>query len=37
MFEGNIELYESYFGGKRKDKCGRGEAGKVAVFGILKR
>jgi len=37
MFEGDIELDESYFGGKRKGKRGRGAAGKVAVFGILKR
>ncbi len=28
---------ESHFGGKRKGKRGRGAAGKVAVFGILKR
>ena len=28
---------ESYFGGHRKGKRGRGAAGKVAVFGILKR
>ena len=32
-----IELDESYFGGTRKGKRGRGAAGKVAVFGILKR
>ena len=32
-----IELYESYFGGVRKGKSGRGATGKVAVFGILKR
>ncbi len=37
MFEGAIELDESYFGGVRKGKRGRGAAGKVAVFGILKR
>jgi len=37
MFEGYIELDESYFGGVRKGKRGRGAAGKVAVFGILKR
>ncbi|OSI13648.1 IS1595 family transposase [Neisseria dumasiana] len=37
VFEGTIELDESYFGGKRKGKRGRGAAGKVAVFGILKR
>jgi len=32
-----LELDESYFGGIRKGKRGRGAAGKVAVFGILKR
>ena len=37
VFEGSIELDESYFGGKRKGKRGRGAAGKVVVFGILKR
>jgi transposase len=36
-FFGEIEVDESYFGGKRKGKCGRGAAGKVPVFGILKR
>lgn len=30
-----IELDESYFGGVRKGKRGRGAAGKVPVFGIL--
>jgi len=34
MFDGKIELDESYFGGHRKGKRGRGAAG---VFGILKR
>jgi transposase len=34
---GEIEVDESYFGGKRKGKRGRGAAGKVPVFGILKR
>ena len=28
---------ESYFGGRRKGRRGRGAAGKVVVFGILKR
>jgi transposase len=28
---------ESYFGGVRKGKRGRGAAGKVPVFGLLKR
>ena len=37
LFDGHIELDESYFGGVRKGKRGRGSAGKVAVFGILKR
>jgi transposase len=36
-FEGEIEVDESYFGGTRKGKRGRGAAGKVAVFGLLKR
>ena len=34
---GEVEADESYFGGKRKGKRGRGAAGKVPVFGILKR
>src|SRR5262249_10877551 len=34
---GEVEADESYFGGKRKGKRGRGAAGKVAVFGLLKR
>lgn len=34
---GEIELDESYFGGHRKGMRGRGAAGKVAVFGLLKR
>ncbi|MDG6896179.1 IS1595 family transposase [Volucribacter amazonae] len=37
MFEGEIEADESDFGGARKGKRGRGAAGKVAVFGLLKR
>ena len=37
VFEGYVELDESYFGGRRKGRCGRGAAGKVVVFGILKR
>jgi transposase len=32
-----VELDESYFGGVRKGKRGRGAAGRVVVFGILKR
>ena len=34
---GQIEVDESYFGGHRKGKHGRGAAGKVPVFGLLKR
>lgn len=37
VFEGSVELNESYFGGKRKGKRGKGAAGKVAIFGIFKR
>jgi transposase len=37
MFGGEIEVDESYFGGKRKGKRGRGAAGKVPVFGLLNR
>lgn len=36
-FAGEIEVDESYFGGKRKGVRGRGAAGKVPVFGLLKR
>ena len=36
-FEGEVEVDESYFGGKRKGQRGRGAAGKVPVFGLLKR
>ena len=35
--KGEHEIDESYFGGQRKGRRGRGAAGKVAVFGILKR
>jgi transposase len=37
FLECEIEVDESYFGGRRKSKRGRGAAGKVPVFGILKR
>jgi transposase len=37
VFAGEIELDESYFGGVRKGKRGRGAAGKMIVFGLLKR
>ena len=36
-FAGEVEVDESYFGGRRKGKRGRGSAGKVPVFGLLKR
>lgn len=34
---GEVEMDESYFGGKRKGKRGRGAAGKSIVFGLLER
>lgn len=37
LLSGEVELDESYFGGHRKGKRGRGAAGKVPVFGILER
>lgn len=37
QLHGEVEADESYFGGVRKGKRGRGAAGKVAVFGLLKR
>jgi transposase len=37
VFDGAVELDENYFGGVHKGKRGRGAAGKVAVFDILKR
>lgn len=36
-FAGEVEVDESYFGGRRKGRRGRGAAGKVPVFGLLKR
>ena len=33
---GQVEADESYFGGRRKGMRGRGAAGKIAVFGLLK-
>ena len=36
-FAGEIEIDESYFGGRRKGMRGRGASGKVPVFGLLKR
>jgi transposase len=35
--EAEIEVDESYFGGKRKGKRGWGAAGKIPVFDLLKR
>ena len=37
MFGGEVEVDESYFGGRRKGKRGRGAGGKIPVFGLLKR
>jgi len=37
VFQGEVEVDESYFGGKRKGKRGRGAGGKIPVFGLLKR
>lgn len=37
LLEGEVEVDESYFGGHRKGKRGRGAAGKIPVFGLLKR
>lgn len=37
LLGGAVEMDESYFGGRRKGKRGRGAAGKVPVFGILER
>lgn len=37
LLEGEVEVDESYFGGRRKGPRGRGAAGKVPVFGLLKR
>ena len=37
LFVGEIEVNESYFGGKRKGKRGRGASGEIPVFGLLKR
>ena len=35
--KGEIEMDESYFGGRRKGKRGRGASGKSIVFGLLER
>lgn len=37
LLAGEIEIDESYFGGRRRGKRGRGAASKVPVFGILER
>ena len=37
MLDGEVEVDESYFGGQRKGKRGRGASGKTIVFGLLKR
>lgn len=37
MFKGELEADESYFGGKRKGKRGRGAGHKTIVYGILER
>ena len=34
---GEVEADESYFGGMRKGKRGRGAAGKITVFNLFKR
>ena len=37
VLDGEVEVDESYFGGRRKGQRGRDAAGKVPVFGLLKR
>jgi transposase len=37
FLSGEVEMDESYFGGRRKVKRGRGAKGKIPVFGILER
>jgi len=36
-FDGEVETDETYIGGKRRGKRGRGAEGKTPVFGIVKR
>ena len=36
MFDGEVEIDESYFGGQHKSKRGCDATGKAAVFGLLK-
>jgi len=37
LLSGEVEMDESYFGGKRKSSRGRGAKNKIPVFGILER
>jgi len=37
FLQGEIEIDETYFGGRRKGRRGRGASNKVPVFGILER
>jgi transposase len=37
LLKGEVEADESYFGGKKKGKRGRGAKSKIPVFGILER
>jgi len=37
LVSGEIEMNKSYFGGKRREKRGKGTSSKVPVFGILER
>lgn len=37
LLGGEVEIDESYFGGRRKGKRGRGAKNKIPVFGILER
>ena len=37
LLKGEVEADESYFGGRKKDKRGRGAKSKIPVFGILER
>ena len=36
MFDGEIEVDESYFGGRRKVKRGRGAAGTISLYVLFK-
>ena len=37
LLKGEVEADESYFGGRKRGKAGRGAGGKIPVFGILER